>query len=59
MSPLEELLLELEGELNKAQVSADWLHDQEGYHIDVQFLCHHITSAITEVRYLAAQETPS
>lgn len=58
MSPLEEELLELEGSLNEARISIEWI--SEHYDIDAQFLRHHVRSALHEIRYLQAQEeTPS
>lgn len=57
MSPLEEELLELEGELNKARISIEWIG--EHYDIDTQFLRHHIKSALHEANYLQSQEAPA
>ena len=58
MSPLQRLLLELEGELCLARDSAVWIGEHHRS-ADVQFLVHHIKSALFEVGYLQSQEIPA
>lgn len=57
MSPIQELLLDLEHELQSAQASADWIahmYDDNSF----QFVMAHINSALDEVHYLQAEEIP-
>lgn len=53
MTALYDLLAELEGELHIALNSADWISAH--HRIDLQFLIHHIKSALHETNYLQAQ----